>query len=108
VACPSYASLYPLSFARLEGDVSEKVVCGAANHGFLVPVAVLPGTLRLWPWTECEKMASQALRGIFSCGRESKMEIPAEIGLWAAGKCASALGEMKGFLLKDLLPNWRK
>jgi hypothetical protein len=53
-------------------------------------------------------MASQALRGIFSCGRESKMEIPAEIGLWAAGKCASALGEMKGFLLKDLLPNWRK
>ena len=60
----------------MTGEVSEKAACNAAKHGFLVPAAVLPGTLRLWPWTEYEKTASQALQGIFSRRRKGKMEIP--------------------------------
>jgi len=35
---------------------------GAANHGFLVPVAVLPGTLRLWPPAKCEKWRAKRSR----------------------------------------------
>ncbi len=31
--------------------------------GFWVPIAVLPGPLRLWPWTQDEKMAICPQRG---------------------------------------------
>ena len=57
-------------------EVSVKSLRNGANRGFLVPEAAQPGTLRLWPWTKCEKDDEPGTRGYIRYGRESKMEIP--------------------------------
>jgi len=54
-----------------------KSLRNGAIDGFWVPVTDLSGTLRLCPWTKCEKRWRAGHSGdISSCGWESKMEIP--------------------------------
>jgi hypothetical protein len=60
------------------------------HDGFRVPATDLPGTLRLARWTKCEKDGESDTRGIFSCGRESWMEIPVNLERDRAEPGASA------------------
>jgi hypothetical protein len=57
--------------------VSEKSLRNVANHGFFGPGNGPAGHALALALDEMRKeMASRALGGICSCGRESKMEIP--------------------------------
>ncbi len=66
-------------FFQIVSDGQCALIHGMRQIRDLAMVGVLGallGTLRLWPWTKCEKDGEPGTRGILSRGRESKMEIP--------------------------------